>query len=134
MKGHRRVTLILLAAGCVSLIIALVIGIAENAPGIALLYGAALAGLLAFVHHWRRAKRFVVLAVASAVGFAVFAVLHNVFYGFSKSFSDIAPLRQALEVLDVVSFLIALIVCPVGLLVGVIGAILAYAKNRRGRA
>ena len=133
MKGHRRVTLILLAAGCVSLIIALVIGIADNAPGIAFLYGAALAGILAFVHHWRGVRRFVLLAVASVVGFPVFAVLHNVFYGFSKSVSEMVPLSQALKVLDAASFLIALILCPAGLLVGVIGAISAYVKNRRGR-
>jgi hypothetical protein len=112
--------------------VALVVGIADNALGIALLYGAALAGILAFVHHWPGVRRFVLLAVASVVGLPVFAVLHNVFYALSKSTADIALLSQALKVLDAVSFLVALIVCPAGILVGVVGAVLAYVKDKRG--
>jgi hypothetical protein len=134
MKGNRTLTIVFLVAGCTLLVIALVVGIADNAPGIALLYLASLAGVLAFVHRWRTVRRFVLLAVASIVGVPVFALLHNVFYALSQSASDIVPLSQALKVLDAVSFLVALIVCPAGILVGVVGAVLAYVRDKRGRA
>jgi hypothetical protein len=98
-------TLALLAAGCVFLAAALVIGIGDNPPGLVLVYLAVSAWIVAFAHRWRRVKSFLILLVASLFGFPLFAVLHNVFYALAVVASDVAGLSQALEFLEVVFFL-----------------------------
>lgn len=134
--GHkpRRLTLALLAAGCVFLAAALVIGIGDNPPGLVLVYLAVSAWIVAFAHRWRRVKSFLILLVASLLGFPLFAVLHNVFYALAVVASDVAGLSQALEFLEVVFFLIGVLVCPPGVLIGAVGSVvLALSRRRRGR-
>ena len=63
-------------------------------------------------------NKFQLLAVASAIGFLVFAILHNVVYGlgivwFGDDFWAAGD--------ESVLIIIALYVCPLGLLVAVIG-------------
>ncbi len=63
-------------------------------------------------------NKFQLLSVASAIGFLVFAILHNVVYAlgivwFGDDYWGAGD--------ESVLFTIALIVCPLGLLVGVIG-------------
>ena len=73
-------------------------------------------------------KKFQLLAGASALGIPVFAILHNVVYmlgimwfGKSAFGNDDEP----------VFFILAAIVCPLGLLVGGIGTIIIRRKHRR---
>lgn len=63
-------------------------------------------------------KKFLLLTGASAVGFPVFAVLHNVVSGL-------------LNFEEPVFFFLAVIVCPIGFLVGAVGTIVIAGKNRR---
>lgn len=70
---------------------------------------------------------FQLLAVASAIGFLVFAILHNVVYAlgivwFGDDFWAAGD--------ESVLFIIALIVCPLGLLVGATGTLILR-KHRR---
>ncbi len=62
-------------------------------------------------------KKFLLLTGASAVGLPVFAILHNVVSGL---FNTEEP----------VFFIIAIIVCPIGFLVGVIGTIVLAIKSK----
>jgi hypothetical protein len=127
-----RLTLALLAVGCVFLAAALVIGINDNLPGLVLLYLAVTAWIVAFAHRWRRVKSFLILLVASLLGFPLFAVLHNVFYALAELTSDVVVLSQALGLLEVVFFLIGVLVCPPGVLIGAVGSvILALSRFRR---
>jgi len=73
--------------------------------------------------------KFLILTGASAAGFFVSAVLHNVFCGLGIEISHIVVLSQSMEVLHVVFFCLAIIVCPIGFLVGVVGSIV-LAKRR----
>ena len=128
----RHLTLVLLAVGCAFLAAGLVIGVNDNPPGLALVYLAVSAWIVAFAHRWRRVKTFLILLAASLVGFPLFAVLHNVFYALAELTSDVVGLSQALEFLDVVFFLIGVLVCPPGVLIGVVGsAVLALVRLRR---
>ena len=122
-KGSRRVTLLWIVICCVSLAAAFIVGISDNLPGLALCYVAAISIILAFVGAWRKVKYFLILLGASAVGFFVFALLHNVFYGLGIMASDIIVLHHLLEGLHVVSFLIAIFVCPAGFLIGALGSV-----------
>ena len=72
-------------------------------------------------------NKFQLLAVASAIGFLVFAILHNVVYGLGIVwFGDDCWAAGDESVL----FTIAIIVCPLGLLVAVIGNTILR-KHRR---
>ena len=121
---------VLVAIGCVALAGALIVGISDNPPGIALLYGGLICLVLAAVCRWRRPKSFLLLFALSALGFVVFAILHNVFYGIGKSI-DVSWVQALMEGLHVGAFLIALLLCPVGLLVGLVGWIATLIRSRR---
>jgi hypothetical protein len=131
----RRWTLVLLAVGGVFLAAGLVVGVADNPPGLVLVYLAVTAWIAAFAHRWRRAKRFLVLLVASLVAFPLSVVLHNVFYALASVASNVVGLSQLLVVLEVVFFLIAVLVCPPGALIGAAGSVvLAISRFRRDRS
>jgi hypothetical protein len=132
---HRYSTLALIAVGCACLAVGLVIGIGDNPPGLVLVYVAVSAWILAFAHRWRRAKSFLILLAASLVGFPLFVVLHNLFYALAELASDVVVLSPVLMFLEVVFFLIALFVCPPGVLIGATGSVvLALSRLRRKRA
>lgn len=131
---HRKITLVFLAIFCLSLISAFIVGISGNWTGITLCYIAAAALILAFMHKWRRMKNFLILLVVSLVGFGVFVVLHNLFYGLAELATDIIVLRPLLEFLHAAFFLIALILCPSGLAIGAIGSLFLLCSWLKRRA
>ena len=124
-RTKREITFILLAISIISLIAAFIIGIADNPPGILLLYLGIIVLILAFVHHWREKKKFKILLIISILGIPIFAVLHNLFHGLGKMLADSTILQNLLGILNGTSFILALIICPVGLLIGILGLVLA---------
>ncbi len=66
----------------------------------------------------RRLKKFLLLTEASVVGLFLFAILHNLVSGL-------------FNIEEPVFFTLAIIVCPVGFLVGVVGSIVLAIKNKR---
>lgn len=120
----------LVAIGCVALAGGLIVGISDNLPGIALVYGALICLVLAVVYRWRRPKSFLLLFALSALGFIVFAILHNVFYAIGESV-DIVWVKALLEGLHVGAFLIAILLCPAVILVGFVGWIAALIRTRQ---
>ena len=153
----RRGTLALIAIGCVSLVAAFAIGISDNLPGfcprckktadtaafaigisdnlpgLALCYLAVAAFILAFVHTWRQVRRFLILLGASLVGFLIFVVLHNLFYALAQISAHIVVLGQLLEYLHAVFFLVAILVCPAGFLIGAAGSVAMAVMRARGK-
>ena len=127
----RKISLILIETGILLMIAALIVGISDNPPGIILAFISICVIVIAFVHHWNKLKKFLILLIASLVGFPVFAVLHNLFYGLAIMAKDITVVKQILEILDVSSFLIAIFICPVGIIVGAIGCIVLVIKNKK---
>jgi hypothetical protein len=128
---NRTATLALVAVGCVSLTAALAIGIADNLPGLALVYLAVAAWILALAHPWRQVRSFLILLATSLIGFPVSIFLHNLFYGLGALASDITVLSQALGVLDVVFFILAVLVCPPGVLIGAVGSVVVAVLHFR---
>ena len=64
-------------------------------------------------------NKFKLLAVGSAIGIPVFAILHNAVYAvgimmFGDKFWDAGD--------EAIIFIVALFVCPIGILVGVVGS------------
>ena len=89
--------------------------------------------ILAFAHRWREPRRFFLLLGLSFLGFVVFAVLHNVFYAIGES-SNTSWGTSLMEVLHVGSFLVAVLICPPGILVGLIGYFVAGFRARKSHA
>ena len=74
--SNRNKTFILLAICGLLAIAAVAVGIDDNPPGILLAFLAATAFVLAFVHPWRTAKKFMFLLLASILGFVLFIILN----------------------------------------------------------
>jgi len=76
-------------------------------------------------------KKFLILTGASAAGFVISFLLHNVIYGlfiewFGVDFWDRIGLRD-----EPFFFIMAIFVCPVGFLVGAVGSIFFAIKNKQ---
>jgi len=120
-RSRREVTFILITLGIIFLITAFVIGIEDNFPGILFLYLGIIALIIAFIHHWREKRKFKFLLIYSLIGIPVFIVMHNLLDGIVKLVEDSIIVTNILGFLSGLTFLLALIICPVGLLIGGIG-------------
>jgi hypothetical protein len=129
---RRAVTLILIAAGCAFLAAALLVGIADNPPGLVLVYLAVIAWILALAHRWRRVRSFLILLGASLGGFPLAVVLHNLFYALGIVAVDAVVLQPLLGFLEVVFFLIAVFVCPPGAVIGAVGGLVLAVRQWKG--
>jgi hypothetical protein len=117
-KAQRRRTLLFLVI-CVALAVAAgVAGTTDNLVGSSLVGLSAVALVLAFVHPWRTSRRFLLLIGASVLGFVVFTVLS-------------ASMENAGAGGGGVFFVLALYLCPAGLLVGIVGAAVTWVTSRR---
>ena len=121
-KTNRKVTFIFLAISVIAFVIASITGTADYPPGLALCLIGSAALILAFTHHLRKVKNFLILMAASFIGFIVFAILHN--------FAEMSGLGPIFEVIGVIFFLIAIFICPAGIAVGGIGSIVMFIKNK----
>jgi len=129
--SNRTRTFVWFAVCCVLSAAAAVVGISDNLPGILLAFGAAIALVLAFVHPWRSAKKFQHLLLGSVIALVVTGVLHNVFHGAADMAEGIVVLKGLLQGLGVAAFLIAILICPPAILVGLVGSVLMSIRNRR---
>lgn len=127
---HRRRTLELFVLAGGLAIAAAMVGLDDNPPGLLLALFACMAAVAAFVHPWRAARAFGFLAGGSVLGFGLFAVLHNVFEAVAGQ-SPSALATYVLQPLGVIAFFVALLLCPAGLLVGIIGAFSMFVRGRR---
>lgn len=110
----------LLSVGLVLIILAIIIGIADNPPGIILTYVGVFFVFLAFVHHWREAGVYGTLLAVAVVSFPVLILLHNIFDTLVDKTGGIPILDQLLFGFSVIFFLGAIFVAPVGIAIGVI--------------
>jgi uncharacterized membrane protein (UPF0136 family) len=122
-------SLLLLAFCGVLAIAASIVGVSDNPPGIALAFLSTIAFVLAFVHRWRTPKPFLLLALASVLGLVLFAILHNVFEVIASRMGESGLTHDLLNGIGVGFFLIAILVCPSGLLVGLVGALITASRK-----
>ncbi len=129
-RPNRRLTIGLFVLGSGLAIAAALIGLADNPPGILLALLAAMAAVTAFVHPWRTVNQFWHLAFYSVLGLVLFGVLHNVFEALAHHHAGVLS-KYALEPLAVTAFLVAILVCPAAILVGLIGTLITFIRGRR---
>jgi uncharacterized membrane protein (UPF0136 family) len=129
---NRKMTLILLAICGLLAIAARVVGINDNLPGILLAFLAATAFVLAFVHPWRTARNFIFLLLASILGFALFVILNIIIDTAAQNPANTGALQDLLQspAIDAFSIIIAMI-CPAAFIVGAVGSVVMFIRNRR---
>jgi len=76
-------------------------------------------------------KKLLILTGASAAGFFVFVLLHNIFYALGQVASHVTILSYLMKAFEVVFFLVAIFASPIGFLIGVIGTIVLLNKKRK---
>jgi hypothetical protein len=120
-KVQRRRTLLLLVVCGALAAAAGVVGIDDNSVGGSLAWLSAVALVLAFAHPWRTSRRFLLLSGASVLAFVAIVVggglLDNAGVGMGAVGSA--------------AFYIAIFLCPAGLVVGIIGAVVTLVTSRR---
>ncbi|OPL11958.1 MAG: hypothetical protein AVO34_01695 [Firmicutes bacterium ML8_F2] len=75
-------------------------------------------------------KKFLLLTGISASGFFIGVFLHNAFYALAVLTKQITVLRYLMELLHESFFLLGTLACPLGFLVGAIGSIVLFVKNK----
>jgi len=98
---------------------------------ILVILGSVLIGLTLVQKIKGKLKKFLILTGASAAGFFIFVLLHNIFYALEQVTSHVTILCYLMKALEGVFFLIAIFACPIGFVIGVIGAIVMFSKKRK---
>lgn len=75
-------------------------------------------------------KKFLILTGASAAGFMIFTFFHNGFYALAEISSEIRILNYLMQTFEVLFFLAAIFICPIGFLIGSIRSIVLFIRNR----
>jgi len=76
-------------------------------------------------------RKYLSLTGISAISFFIFVFLHNVFYGLGMIASNITLLKKVMEILHTIFFIIAILVCPLMFLTGVISSIIILIKIKK---
>ena len=129
---NRTKTSILLAVCGLLAIAAATVGIDDNLPGVLLAFLAATAFVLAFVHPWRTAKKFMFLALASVLGFVLYIALNIVLDTAVQDPATAGALQDLLQspVAAALSIIIAML-CSAAFIVGAVGSVAMFMRNCR---
>jgi len=129
---NRIKTLIFLVICGLSAIASAVLGIDDNLLGILLALLAATAFILAFAHPWRTARKFMLLLLASLLGFIVFVILNIILDSVAQDPVTSGTLKDLMQspAIDALNLIIAMI-CPAALIVGAVGSAAMFIRSRR---
>lgn len=129
---NTKITVILLALCGLLAIGAVVVGIDDNPPGIILAFLAAAAFVVAFVHPWRTARKFIFLLLASVLGLVLFIILNIVLDKISQNPATTGALQDLLQGPAINAFIIIIgMILAAALFVGVVGSFAMLIRKRR---
>lgn len=121
----------LLAASAILVVLAVLLGIADNLPAILILLAGVILFVTGFVHTWSKIRSFLYLSLTALIAFPVLVVLHNAFWWLTAQVSEMPWLAGITGFFHAITFLIAVILCPVALVVGLSGAMFLFVKKRK---
>jgi hypothetical protein len=129
---NRNKTFILLAICGLLAIAAAAVGVDDNPPGILLAFLSATAFVLAFVHPWRTARKFMFLILAALLGFVLFIILNIILDTAAQDPATSGALQDLLQspVVNAFSIIIAML-CAAAFIVGAVGSVVMAIRNRR---
>ena len=128
--AHRWWTISFFLAAVLLIIAAMVVGISDNPPGIALFYSGMILLFLALVHPWRKWENYAILAgVCAGIILLVFVVLH--IYAAIFITPGVPNTPTATEnVIEAFLFILILFICVPGIIVGIFGAIFRAIRRK----
>ena len=126
-----QITFLLIALAIIAITIGLIIGISDNPPGIIILYAGTILLMVSFIHIWKKIWPRWPRGPGPIVPDPVFVVLHNIFFGIAELNSDARLLSEVFSFFDAMSFIIALIICPSGIVVGLGGVLILFIKRKK---
>jgi len=118
----------LLGAGAVMIAASLGIGISDNPPGVALAYLGLGLVCLSMVHHWKTARDFGTLLAVSVISFPVLVLIHNIFDTLNDKIGTIPVVNQLFGGIAVISFILAVLVVPPLVVIGILGGLYRLLK------
>lgn len=129
---NRKITLILLAICGLLAIAAVSVGIDDNLPGVLLAFLAATAFVLAFVHPWRTARKFMSLLLMSVLGFVLFIALSIIFDFVVQNPATSVALRDLMQspAIDALNLIFTMI-CSAAFIVGAVGSVAMFIRSHR---
>jgi uncharacterized membrane protein (UPF0136 family) len=129
---NRTRTFILLAVCGLLAIAAAAVGVDDNPPGVLLAFLAATAFVIAFVHPWRTARKFMFLLLGSVLGFVLYIILNIILDTAAQNPATAGALQALLQspVVDALSIIIAML-CAAAFIVGAVGSVAMFMRNRR---
>jgi hypothetical protein len=127
---NRKRTFMLLGISGLLGIAAAVTGINDNLPGILSAFLAITAFILAFAHPWRTSRQFMRLLIASIVGIFVFGAIMIACDILGSKLQGSGLISGLLSFGSTIS-LIVVLVCPSGIVVGAVGAVVTAVRSRR---
>ena len=130
--NNRNKSFILLAICGLLAIAAAAVGIDDNPPGILLAFLSATAFVLAFVHPWRAARKFMFLLLASILGFVLYIILNIILDTAAQDPATSGALQDLLQsnIVNALSITIAMI-CAAAFIVGAVGSVAMFIRSRR---
>jgi uncharacterized membrane protein (UPF0136 family) len=130
--SNRNKTFILLAICALLAIASAAVGIDDNPPGILLAFLSATAFVLAFVHPWRTARKFMFLILASLLGFVLYIILNIILDTAAQNPAATSALQDLLNspIVNALSIIIAMI-CAAAIIVGAVGSVAMFIRNHR---
>jgi hypothetical protein len=108
------------------------VGISDNPPGIALLYAAGVCLVLAVAHRWRSPRKFGLLMGGSVIAFFVMVVIHNFAEVGAERIAHLPAIAVPLSAISVLGFILAVIICPAAVAIGLIGMSTTLATRPKG--
>lgn len=129
---NRKITLILLAICGLLAIAAVSVGIDDNLPGVLLAFLAATAFVLAFVHPWQTARKFMSLLLMSVLGFVLFIALSIIFDFVVQNPATSVALRDLMQspAIDALNLIFTMI-CSAAFIVGAVGSVAMFIRSHR---
>lgn len=125
-KYLRRIQLaqwILIGAGFAFGITAVILGVADNPPGITALYAAVFCLAAAWIWNFPAPRDYWIMFLIALAGFPVGVVLHNLFYGLGTLVTGVPVLKELIEFLHVIFFLAAVVAAGPAALASLIGGV-----------
>jgi hypothetical protein len=130
--SNKNKTIVFLVICVLSAIGSVIVGIDENPPGILLAFLAAIAFILAFAHPWRTVRKFVFLLLASILGIVLFIVLDIILNSTIQNPTTSGAIQNLIEspAYEALNLVFAILI-PSAFIVGVVGSIAMFIRNRR---
>jgi len=129
---RNRIVAILLLGICGLLAFtAAAMGVDDNPPGILLAFLAGAAFVLAFVHPWRTARKFLFFLLASVIGFILFVILSIILDSINQNPTTSSAVQSLLQspITNVINIIIIML-CAAAPVVGIVGSVVMFIRSR----